>query len=491
MSRAADTNSSHFCNHVSSSPCPEQLFFQPYRRGPPSPVPEGDENEVSQSSEDIECNERAGSDHSEDVCYMVPETEAYLATTAAANGYGSRPALVRACEASIGKENVARQQCLSPKSHVLNSLDTSKDCAHDSIYASSLRSIGVQAGNMCSPNSALDKGQTGEGLAALAATALQANAIVGSIDSANASLLSQTGSVGCAKLSRSDSGVSLTLPGKGTAVFRSRTPRLICKDSKDRKPLSEVNPSARCHELYLDVFRRRERQEAMQKEKNKEQELSSSQPPPLRRPWHSSWATEQRQIHEAKLRLREEQRCMRAEQREQQALQECSFTPRLVAQSRDQLRLAKAERQVAGLAQRQQALLHRFKALQSDRKVSACARRESAKPVGAGPLPCMETSPAEEDRLRQCPLPHRLPETYPTRNSIIQELKRVHDEAFGIMSFLASKGISSVMDDPDPATLCEDFDTGLVRRLALEEAWACRDETNRERCRSSSGPLPH
>lgn len=465
-------------------------------RGPPSPVLEGDENEVSQSSEDIDCNNQAGSDHSEDTCYMVPGTEICLETPAAANGYESRPTFVRACEASIGKENMACRQC--PSSQAFNDLDTSSDCAHNGIYASSLRSVGVQAGrlemssqagNVRSSNSAFDKGNMGEGLAAVAATALQANANIGAKDNTRANLLTQTGNVGCVKLSRSDSGVSLTLPGKGTAVFRSRTPRLM---SKDRKPLSEVNPSARCHELYLDGVRRRERQEAMQKEKSQERDLSSSLPPPPRRPWQPSWATEQRQSHEAKQRLREQQRRMRAEQREQQALQECSFTPRLVAQSRDQLRMAKAERQLACLAQRQQALLHRFKALQPDRKVSACDRRGSARPVvGAGPLPCTETSLDEEDGLRQCPLPHRLPENYPTRNSIIQELKRVHDEAFGIMSYLASKGISSVMDDPDPATLCEDFDTGLVRRLALEEAWACNDETNRERCRSSSGPLPH
>lgn len=473
-------------------------FFRPGMRGPPSPVPEGDETISSESTEDIDHQEKSGIDEPQDYCHVALAVERRMRTEAAANddihgaGYAAR-----AFRVSSGKENYRLLEHTNQKSVAADS-GNDTNCNDNRFHDPALKSVGVQAGLYSPLNPVCGEPASVGGLAAAAVTALHANGNIGTTRHDTATVHARMGKKGFAKRSKSECRNSSGLCARGTAVFRSSTPRFECQGksasgpcagSEDRRPLSEVSVSA-CHRLYSDGLRRRERQVALQKEKDSRDDSSSSLLP-LGRRWQSIWAAEQVESHEAKRRLREEQRCLQAKLEDQQAMRECSFTPKLVAQSLCQLRLDRAERQISRLAQRQQLLVFRFRALEMKPGMNAIVQQEATEQTGAGPLPSSDSESDEGDPLHQELLPQKLPSSYSTNNSIIQEIQRVHDEAFGIMAFLASKGIDSIMDDPDPSTLCEDFDTGLARRLALEQAWSSSTkEANAEKSRSSLGPLP-
>eukprot|EP00930_Biecheleria_cincta_P021755 TRINITY_DN16023_c0_g1_i1.p1 TRINITY_DN16023_c0_g1~~TRINITY_DN16023_c0_g1_i1.p1 ORF type:complete len:535 (-),score=100.96 TRINITY_DN16023_c0_g1_i1:67-1467(-) len=464
-------------------------------QGPPSPVPEGDESISSESTEDVDHDEQIHIDEPQDCYHTTLAVEARMRTVAADTDIHGAT-YVRNFGASSGKENYLRLQRTNRES-IADDQGNDTDYNDNMFHDPALKCVGVQAGLFPALNPIFGEPASAGGLAAAAVTALHANVSIGTTNHDTATVHAKMAKKGSAKRSQSGCGNSSGLPARGTAVFRSNTPRFEkqreaalgpCTGSEDRRPLSEVSVSA-CHRLYSDGLRRRERQAALQKEKESRDDPSSSLLP-LGRRWQPVWATEQRESHEAKRRLREEQRCLLAKQQEHQAMRECTFTPKLVAQSLCELRLARAQRQISRLAQRQQLLLLRFKALEME--PGAIVQQEAAEQSGAGPLPCSDSEPDEGDHLHQELLPraHPSPSSYLTHNSIIQEIQQLHDEAFGIMAFLASKGVDSIMDDPDPSTLCEDFDTGLARRLALEQAWFSSTKASAEKSRSSLGPLP-
>jgi hypothetical protein len=122
--------------------------------------------------------------------------------------------------------------------------------------------------------------------------------------------------------------------------------------------LREVNSQARFEALYRDSECRRKRREATEREKMlKEEEeirILQSRCQPRRRAWEPRWANEQSIAYARKQQALEDRRQREAESKENEALKECSFAPRLVAG--DGLRrrkLAKARRILEELANEQ------------------------------------------------------------------------------------------------------------------------------------------
>jgi len=182
-------------------------------------------------------------------------------------------------------------------------------------------------------------------------------------------------------------------------------------------------------------------------------------------------------------------------EREQRDLKECSFAPKLVAQSHSQLQLSKARRQLARLAEQQRALLLNLgdvRSADSEEVFAQRSRRSSvaSSQAGAGPLPSDEDVNDETPRSSQRSLQFEV-----GCSAVLQQLEQVEEEAHRIVAFLVKKGIKCVVEDPDPSALCGDFDSGLARRIRREEAWlnpcqelqaSCSDAS---KMRSSAGPL--
>eukprot|EP00439_Symbiodinium_sp_Y106_P079131 s1811_g17.t2 len=176
-----------------------------------------------------------------------------------------------------------------------------------------------------------------------------------------------------------------------------------------------------------------------------------------------AWAEEVLRRHQQRLQQREEMRrckasvvltltCLKtcfvetlnqAEQRAEEDLKECSFAPKLVSQSHVQLQIRKGRRQLEHLAEQQQAILFRLDRLRDEEVRAATAKRSVGK---------------EE-----------------TRSLLLGELAQVDDDAHDVIRSLVKLGIPSVLEEPDPATLCPQYDSGLLRRLRMEDAWGFKE----------------
>jgi len=261
-------------------------------------------------------------------------------------------------------------------------------------------------------------------------------------------------------------GVLAAACGKsGTAAFRSRTPRFQAREpcqvrapqaaQAPRAPLRELHP--RCEALYLEGrCRHLRREQGSTGKEQKPPELVDTKPkckaPPAS---GKAWAEEVLRRHQQRLQQREEMRRCKAEQRAEEDLKECSFAPKLVSQSHVQLQIRKGRRQLEHLAEQQQAILFRLDRLRDEEVRAATAKRSVGK----------------EER---------------TRSLLLGELAQVDDDAHDVIRSLVKLGIPSVLEEPDPATLCPQYDSGLLRRLRMEDAWGFKELAPIR----TAGPLP-
>mmetsp|Transcript_127360 Transcript_127360/g.302561 ORF Transcript_127360/g.302561 Transcript_127360/m.302561 type:complete len:154 (+) Transcript_127360:424-885(+) len=147
-------------------------------------------------------------------------------------------------------------------------------------------------------------------------------------------------------------------------------------------------------------------------------------------------------------------RC-KAEQRAEEDLKECSFAPKLVSRSHIQLQIRKGRRQIEQLAEQQQAILFRLNGLEDEEVRAASFARWSAS--------------RDENR-----------------SLLLGELAQVDDDAHDVIRSLVKLGIPSVLEEPDPGTLCPQYDSGLLRRLRMEDAWGFKELAPIR----TAGPLP-
>lgn len=138
-----------------------------------------------------------------------------------------------------------------------------------------------------------------------------------------------------------------------------------------RHILHEVNTQARFEALYRDGECRRKRREAIEREKvhreEEEMKVLQSKCQPRRRVWEPRWANEQSIAYARKQQALEDRRQREAVSKENQALKECSFAPRLVSGDGARRRkLAKARRILAELAEEQKIWTQRAQDLRGD-----------------------------------------------------------------------------------------------------------------------------
>lgn len=119
-------------------------------------------------------------------------------------------------------------------------------------------------------------------------------------------------------------------------------------------------PRSRLEELYLDgVARERRRQVAAQRKALMQEEEVMRNQKFSGRGWSMDWAEAQLKDHQRRCRAREARRQVEQCRREKEELRQCTFAPRRVSLSAQQLRLAKAQRQVPGPTDQQGAVLPR------------------------------------------------------------------------------------------------------------------------------------
>ncbi|CAE7707131.1 unnamed protein product, partial [Symbiodinium pilosum] len=247
----------------------------------------------------------------------------------------------------------------------------------------------------------------------------------------------------------------------GTAAFRSRTPRFQARRDTSqaaRTPLREVNINARCEALYLEGRCRQLRHEQRTTGKEQTPPQPMSREPEQKAKPSKAWAEEVLRRHQQKLRQREEERRCKAERREEEDLKECSFAPKLVSRNHLQLQVNKARRHLQNLAEQQQAVLLRLDVLQDgDGKVCVASRLQ---------WPSASTKQS--------------------RSLLLEELARIDDEAHCIIRGLVELGVPKVLEEPDPSTICSEYDSGLLRRMQMEDAWGFKELTPIR----TAGPLP-
>lgn len=151
-----------------------------------------------------------------------------------------------------------------------------------------------------------------------------------------------------------------------------------------RHVLREVNTQARFEALYRDGESRRKRREATEREKiHKEEEefkmMQTKHQPSRRRAWEPRWANEQALTYVMKQQALEDRRLREAASKENAALKECSFAPRLVAGDGSRRRkMAKARRILEELAEEQKIWTHRVEALRVELAPHYVARSDNA-----------------------------------------------------------------------------------------------------------------
>lgn len=118
-------------------------------------------------------------------------------------------------------------------------------------------------------------------------------------------------------------------------------------------------PAERFEALYLDsLSRQRRRSQAQEQQQALEAEaLSQLQPPSNHRSWEPAWAEAQLRRHHRRQRDLQTRRVFEACQREREFRRHCTFAPKRVAKTVEQLRRAEARRLLSGLATRQRAAL--------------------------------------------------------------------------------------------------------------------------------------
>ncbi|CAE7329257.1 unnamed protein product [Symbiodinium sp. CCMP2456] len=260
-------------------------------------------------------------------------------------------------------------------------------------------------------------------------------------------------------------GVLAAACGKsGTAAFRSRTPRFAREPCQARAPraplrapLQELHP--RCEALYLEGRCRHAARREQSSGKEQKPPLVEARPkskaPSAPSPSGKAWAEEVLRRHQQRLQQREEMRRCKAEQRAEEDLKECSFAPKLVSRSHIQLQIRKGRRQIEQLAEQQQAILFRLNCFEDEEVRAASFARWSAS--------------RDENR-----------------SLLLAELAQVDDDAHAVITSLVKLGIPSVLEEPDPGTLCPQYDSGLLRRLRMEDAWGLKELAPIR----TAGPLP-
>ena len=86
-----------------------------------------------------------------------------------------------------------------------------------------------------------------------------------------------------------------------------------------------------------------------------------------------------------------------------------------------------------------------------------------------------------------------------SRSLLLEELARIDDEAHCIIRGLVELGVPKagstfltahvpdcirsyafqVLEEPDPSTICSEYDSGLLRRMQMEDAWGFKEPRGR------------
>lgn len=128
-----------------------------------------------------------------------------------------------------------------------------------------------------------------------------------------------------------------------------------------RQALRDVDVQARCEALYLEAESRRQRREEAEREKlRQEEELEEAPRPPVRLAWAQRWAEEKFETHFEKQRSLEAQRIREAGRREQRAMRECYFQPRLVSRPQSSRQAGSTAQRLSELALQQRLCVERL-----------------------------------------------------------------------------------------------------------------------------------
>lgn len=271
----------------------------------------------------------------------------------------------------------------------------------------------------------------------------------------------------------------------------------------DDKRLPEHLLEGRFDALYKDSEVRRQRKEhAIQESLRMEVESLGCK---TSRCWAPSAAQNNEGWPEQQLlafrRLQQERasaRLKEAQEREAEALRECSFAPRLIARSAGKLRTAKARTAICVLAERQQRCLDRLQELReesqrleeteqtptwihqgrtSDWESASSASSEASSPVAQRPKrwrlqAYADAHPAFQDGKHEDSTSRRQG-LQVERLKVAEVLSEIDAQARKLVSLaMGQKHLAARMlrdDSFDPATLLGDFDPDLAQRVQAEE----------------------